>query len=90
MTWKVKDSRTTHDLLQRKASEALLRFLYHFYGQDLATVAPHAGVWPSLSNQNYGAPISGDALADICKQRLDFSVTNLIYHTLATRAEMTS
>jgi integrase/recombinase XerD len=87
LTWKVKGARTEHDLLPRSASGALLRFLHHFYGQDLATVAPDAAVWPSLSDRNYGAPISGQTLADICKRRLDFSAVHQIRHTFAKELE---
>ena len=87
LTWKVKGSHTEHDLLPRSASGALLRFLHRFYGQDLAAVAPDAAVWPSLSDRNYGAPISGQTLADICKRRLDFSAVHQIRHTFAKELE---
>ena len=87
ITWKVKGGKTEHDELPRLVSGALLRFLHDYYDRELASIAPDAAVWPSLSQNRRGRPISGQALADICEKRLFFSKVHTIRHTFAKELE---
>ncbi len=87
LTWVVKGGDTHHDLLPRRTTGAILRWLQRFYGPDLGALRHDDPLWPSLSDRNYGAPISGQTLADICQRRLGFSAVHTIRHSYAKTLE---
>jgi integrase len=92
LTWRrTKGDETMVDLLPPALSQALLGYLRQAYVPETDTaalgLAADAAVWVSVSNHNAGAPISSQAIADICQSRLGVSRVHVLRHTFARTME---
>jgi site-specific recombinase XerD len=69
-----KGNKSIQDELDQRASEALLRWLHKFYGQELTSLSPETSLWVSLARgcdprtrqPSYGKVLSIQALGQIC------------------------
>ena len=87
VTWRrTKGDETYTDLLPPKNSAALLDYLGQLYGHG-AELQADAAVWASASNHGRGAPISSQAIADICAKHLKTSKVHRLRHTFAWTME---
>lgn len=84
---RTKGGKTARDQLTRPVSAALMRWLQQFYGAQLGDLAPDAPVWCSLARQNRGAPLTTQAIADVCAKHLGTSKVHTLRHTFARAME---
>lgn len=75
------------DTLPAGVGAALLTWLHHYYGSDLARLPADAPIWPSLShNGTGGKPLSVVALQRICEQHMGCHF-HALRHTFARSLE---
>lgn len=84
---RTKGGKSARDQLTRPVSAALLRWLHGFYGAQLGDLPPDAPIWCSLARQNRGAPLTTQAIADVCAKQLGTSKVHALRHTFARAME---
>lgn len=88
VTWtRCKGGKIMHDELPAHTSGALLSYLHKIYGRALSTLDRDTPIWVSCSRHNQGQPISAQAIADICLERLGTSKIHTTRHTFAVAME---
>jgi len=84
LTWRrTKGGKTASDQLNKATSAALLDYLATAMGINFMARPTDAPIWLSVSKQNPGKAISGQAIADICQNRLGTSKVHALRHTFA-------
>jgi site-specific recombinase XerD len=84
---RAKGGKAMRDVLPRAAAKALLAWLYAHYGAQLGDLSHDAPLWPSLSRQNRGKAMTGQAIADVCQRWLGVSKVHTLRHTFARAME---
>jgi integrase len=84
---RTKGGKTARDQLTQPVSAALMIWLHHFYGAQLGDLPPDGAIWCSLARQNRGAPMTTQAIADVCAKRLGTSKVHTLRHTFARAME---
>ena len=84
---RTKGGKTARDQLTRPVSVALMLWLQHFYGAQFGDLPADAAVWCSLARQNRGAPLTTQAIADVCAKHLGTSKVHTLRHTFARAME---
>jgi integrase len=89
LIWRRTKGDETHaDLLPPRISAALLDYLGRVYERWEDDPPPaDAAVWVSTSNHGRGAPITSQAIADICARHLKTSRVHRLRHTFARTME---
>jgi len=89
LTWqRTKGDETHADLLPPRISAALREYLHQVYDAWEDEPPPaDAAVWAGVSNHGRGAPISSQAIADICARHLKTSKVHRLRHTFAWTME---
>jgi len=88
LTWcRCKGGKGKYDTLTPTISRLLLAYLGRIYGPALDSLTPDAPIWVSTSRANPGAPISTQALADVCLKRLGTTKVHSLRHTGASARE---
>jgi len=88
LTWRrCKGGKVKYDTLTPTISRLLLAYLQRVYGPALDRLTPDAPIWVSTSRANPGAPISTQALADVCLKRLGTTKVHSLRHTGASARE---
>lgn len=88
VTWtRCKGGKIMHDELPAHTAGALLAYLHKVYGRALAGLDKHTPVWVSFSRHNQGQPITAQAIADICLERLGTSKVHATRHSFAVAME---
>jgi integrase len=88
LIWRRTKGDETHaDLLPPQISAALLDYLGRVYSVGADPPPPDAAVWVSTSNHRRGAPITSQAIADICARHLNTSKVHRLRHTFARTME---
>lgn len=77
-----KGGKTMRDTVPAPLSQAILAWLHKQYGADLARLDKEAPLWVNFARNEYGgAPLSTQAIADICEKRLGVSKVHTTRHT---------
>lgn len=88
VTWRrTKGGETAHNLLPKRLSAALLRYLEAVHGKPFKRVPPEAPVWIALAPVHYGHALTTQAIADICLKHLGTSKVHTTRHTFAHEME---
>lgn len=85
-----KGGKTLRDELSRDVGDALLRWLYRWYGAGVGRLAPEAPLWVSLApngRRTAGHQLTARAISDVCKKRLGTSKVHALRHTWAHAME---
>lgn len=76
-----KGGKELRDKLTRPAGDALLRWLYRWYGAGIGQLPPTAAVWVALERNSRGHTLTARAISDVCKRRLGRSAVHTLRHT---------
>ncbi len=89
VTWRrTKGGETAHNLLPKRLSAALLRYLEAVYQKPFKRVPPEVPVWIALAPAHYyGHALTTQAIADICLKHLGTSKVHATRHTFAHEME---
>lgn len=90
LDWRrTKGGKAARDTLPVGLSRTLASFLRAHYGDQVRTLGRDAAIWPSYSTANAGAPISTQAIRDICGRRIGTTRVHALRHTFARTMERT-
>lgn len=90
LTFRAKGGKTLRDELSRDVGDALLRWLYRWYGAGVGRLSPDAPVWVSLApngRRTAGHQLTARAISDVCKKRMGTSKVHALRHTWAHAME---
>lgn len=78
-----KGGKTLYDKLSRPVSEALMRWLYRWYGAEIGRLSPDAPLWVALEANTHGRKLSARSIANICRKHMGTSKVHALRHTFA-------
>lgn len=90
LTFHGKGGKTLRDELSREVGDALLRWLYRWYGASVGRLPTDAPLWVSLApngRAKLGHQLTARAISDVCKKRLGTSKVHALRHTWAHAME---
>ncbi len=80
---KTKRAKVMRDALPKPIGEALMRWLYRWYGAEVAKLAADAPLWVALEIQSRGHQLTARSISNICKRRLKVTKVHALRHTFA-------
>jgi integrase len=83
---RVKGGKVRRDRLSRAVGDALLRWVYRWYGAAIGQLPPEAPLWVSLvpnGRTRRGHALTARAISNICHKRLGTSRVHALRHTFA-------
>lgn len=81
---KAKGAKVMRDKLTRPVGDALLRWMYRWYGAGVGQLPADAPVWVALERNSRGHTLTARAISDVCKKRLGKTVKmHALRHTFA-------
>jgi integrase len=81
LTFKTKGSKTIRDELSKPVGEALMTWVYRWYGG--VNIPPESPLWIALEPNSRGHQLSRQAIAYICEKRLGTSKVHAMRHSFA-------
>jgi integrase len=90
LTFHGKGGKTLREELSREVGDALLRWLYRWYGVGVGRLPADAPLWVSLApngRRGAGHHLTARAISDVCKKRLGTSKVHALRHTYAAAME---
>lgn len=80
---RAKGGKAPRDELSRPVGDALMRWVYRWYGAGVGTLDIDAPLWVALEANSRGHQLSHQAISDICKKRLGTTKVHALRHTFA-------
>lgn len=84
---KAKGAKVMHDKLTRPVGDALLRWVYRWYGAGVGQLSADAPIWVALERNSRGHTLTARAISDVCKRRLGETKVHALRHTFAHAME---